>query len=63
MNLYRITAPGKQPHWFGSQADCAAYRKELTSEHKIPRSAIGTETIDVPTKKEDLIAWLTVREV
>ena len=68
MKLYRVSAP---PHgtgddttarpghvgWFGSEAECGTERKRLVSSG-IKRADIETETIDIPTDKKGLLAWL-----
>ena len=63
MKLYTVTAPGHPKKWLGSQADCAAHRKVLVSNNHVPRSAIGTNEVEVPTKKEDLLEWLNKQEL
>lgn len=45
--------------WAGSQAECAAARKELLAEG-FKRKDLTTHEIEVPTKKEDLIGFLNL---
>ena len=66
MKLYRITAANgttaevEHVIWAGSQADAAKARKELGG-HGYKRADIETEDVEVPTKKEELIAFLNDR--
>lgn len=60
MQLYKInyiSEPSVVRHikWCGSQTDAAKTRAELRSTgHKV----IDTQTVDVPTAKGPLLAWL-----
>lgn len=59
MNLYKTTgenSDGKEAtKWSGSQADAGKHRKELKSQNY---KGVGTEEVDVPTKKQELLDWL-----
>lgn len=68
VNLYRVSHPGvvdggkEVVQWAGRQADVVAIKKEWI-ESGIKRKQISTEEIEVPTKKDELVAWLTEHEV
>lgn len=68
MKLYRVSKPaetdgGKEVvQWAGRQTDVVAIKKTFM-ETGIKRKQISVEEIDVPTKKDDLVAWLTERGV
>lgn len=65
MKLYLIisNAPddlddgARQSIWAGSQSDAASARKELLAAGA-KRKDLATHEIDVPTKKDELIAFL-----
>lgn len=58
MQLYKINYQSntdQMARWCGSQTDAAKTRAELRSAgHKV----IDTKTVDVPTAKGPLLAWL-----
>ena len=63
MNLQKITASNNPANgstrvfWLGSQAEASAKRADLVREgHK--RAELLTESIDVPTDKKGLTAFL-----
>lgn len=61
MKLYLIYANESPLNniWAGSQADAAAARKQLI-ERGAKRKDLVTSEIEVPTKKEELIAFLNL---
>lgn len=46
--------------WDGTQADAAARRKEFKANEL---GKIKTEEVDVPTSKQELLAWLNAHAV
>lgn len=61
MKLYLISANESplRSIWAGSQTDAAAARKQLV-EQGAKRKDLVTNEIEVPTKKEELIAFLNL---
>lgn len=49
--------PDSETHWRGTQDEAAACRKELVGKGW-RRKDIETETVEVPTDKAGLLAWL-----
>lgn len=62
MKLYKVSAKDVSTKWVGAQADAASHRKFLNSVKKIPRDAITTEEVEVPTDKKGLLEWLNNNE-
>ena len=66
MKLYRIVATQnkevKEAIWAGSQAEAAKARKELVTKG-FKRAEVETDEVEVPTKKDELIAFLNDRRV
>lgn len=68
MKLYRVSKPaetdgGKEVvQWAGRQADVVAIKKDWI-EGGTKRKQISTEEVEVPTKKEELVSWLSQRGV
>lgn len=68
MKLYRITytrpnAPAMTVRWAGTQADATHIRMDVMAQDGLKRKEIGIEDIEIPTKKEELLAWLNERSV
>lgn len=68
MNLYRIAytrpnALAETVRWAGTQTDATHIRMEVMAQDGLKRKEIGIEDIEVPTKKEELLAWLNERSV
>ena len=66
MRLYKIHSVGTPEvapvtHWAGSQTECAVSRKAMLSEDH-PKLCITIKTVEVPTSKSELIAWLNQYE-
>lgn len=61
MKLYLVSANECPLNsiWAGSQADAAAARKQLI-ERGAKRKDLMTSEVEVPTKKEELIAFLNL---
>lgn len=68
MKLYRVSHPSvvdgqkEVVLWAGTQAGVVQIKKTFM-ETGIKRKQISTEEIDVPTKKDELVAWLSRRGV
>lgn len=64
MKLYRTTDRQGNIRWSGSQAESSADRTRLKAEAgETARDFATTETVEVPTSKADLLAWLNARNV
>lgn len=68
MKLYRITytrpnALAMTVRWAGTQADATHTRMDVMAQDGLKRKEIGIEDIEIPTKKEELLAWLNERSV
>ena len=62
MNAYLITASnadGSKAKWAASQTEAAAARKSFTDEG-FKRAELQTHSVNVPTSKHELIAFLNV---
>lgn len=62
MKLYRVEhtvtgADAPSVQWLGSEAECTSHRKTIVAAGT-KRADIETETIDIPTDKKGLLAWL-----
>jgi hypothetical protein len=58
MNLYRVISKHNTAGvWAGSQSEAASLRKSLT-DAGAKRADISTQTIEVPTNKAGLMAFL-----
>lgn len=66
MKLYRVSytmnAGEEVVQWAGRQADVVAIKKDWI-EGGTKRKQISTEEVEVPTKKEELVSWLSQRGV
>lgn len=66
MKLYRIIATQnkevKEVIWTGSQAEAGKARRELVTKG-FKRTEVETDEVEVPTKKDELIAFLNDRQV
>lgn len=70
MKLYRVsknpdskaTAP-LTPHWFASKGAAATFRASVVGSGQLARKDMDTTPVDVPTKKDELVPWLTERGV
>lgn len=66
MKLYRVSHPSavdgekEVVQWAGTQAGVVQIKKTFM-ETGIKRKQISTEEIEVPTKKDELVAWLSQR--
>lgn len=66
MRMYLVHAPNEDDTEAGfakfvaTNDEAAKERKRLNSEEGIPRKNIGTDEVDVPTTKAELIAFLNV---
>lgn len=66
MKLYRVSSDktidnGKPViRWAGTQAGVVQAKKDFMAAG-LKRKELSTEEIDVPTKKDELVAWLNER--
>lgn len=67
MKLYRISAPNGaaalKPHWFTSKGAAASFRADTVASGVFKRKDLQTDVVEVPTKKDALVEWLTERGV
>lgn len=67
MKLYRVSSDktidnGKPViRWAGTQAGVVQAKKDFMAAG-LKRKELSTEEIDVPTKKDELVAWLSQRK-
>ena len=58
MNLWQVSLPGKCRRFVASQADGREMRELFLQEYGVKKKDVIVEPVSVPTKKEDLIAYL-----
>lgn len=66
MKLYRVSFAadaGEVGTWAGTQADASKARTDFMQKYGLKRKEIHIEDVEVPTRKEDLLAWLNERKV
>lgn len=62
--IYKVTAPSSDDEtlehvgWASSEGAARAKRADLCAEHDLKPKQCGIEKLEVPTKKDELIAWL-----
>lgn len=70
MKLYRVSKSADSKatspltsHWFASKGAAATFRASVVGSGQLTRKDMETAPIDVPTKKDELVSWLTERSV
>lgn len=62
MKLYCVSCD-KARTWVGTQSDASKARTDFMEKYGLKRKEIHIEDVEVPTKKEELLAWLNERKV
>lgn len=66
MKLYRVSFTADADEigtWVGTQSDASKARTDFMEKYGLKRKEIHIEDVEVPTKKEELLAWLNERKV